>query len=470
MATPVRIAAIAPPAAEQPVGLRARQRVRRVTINGFTSIFAKLIVLATTIISVPLTYHYLGAERYGLWMTVTSLILFLGFADFGVGNGLTAAISAADGRDDHAEAQRQVTCGFLLLTGVCCCLLLAGACAYHFIPWASLYGTRGALACSEAGPVSAILIVCTALSMPVGTVLRVQLGYQQGFVADLWNAAGNLLALGGILLATHLRGGLPALVCAVAGAPLLATTCNCAWQFFRVRPWLRPRLALFDLHSALRLASVGGLFFLQQCFGLIYYVSDNVVISRTLGAREVAQYAVLQRIFSMGLVAQYFMLPLWPAIGEALTRHDYAWARQIARRAILFSLGLGLACGSILLLISRTLMLHWSGIDLGSVDMLRLGFAVWVVLVGYIAAMNALLNQPRTMRRHLVLFGSAAILSLVFKIVAARHGSLAGVVWATDLTFGILYAAPAALLVLRSLTIQETEARPRQSVAVGRYA
>ena len=431
---------------------RSRHRYKRATINGITSLLSKLVVLTTTIVSVPLTYRYLGTERYGLWMTITSFVLFLGFADLGVGNGLTASIAAANGRDDRQEARREVSCGFFLLMMIATALVIGLAIFYPMIPWANLYGAKTALAGREAGPASVVLILCTALSMPVGTVLRIQLGYQEGYIGDLWNAGGNLLALAGIVVATHLHGSLPLLVCAVTGAPLLATTMNCMVQFFYVRPWLRPRLALFDSKAALHLASVGSLFFVQQCFGLIYYVSDYIVISRVMGAAYVANYAVLQRIFSIGLVAQYFMLPLWPAIGEAIARCDFVWARRIVRQAIAFSIGLGIVCGAILLLLSRYLMKHWSGIDLGAIDLTRLGFAVWVVLVGYVAAMNAILNQPAVMRRHLVFFGSASIISLLLKIEFARRGSLAGVIWATTLGFGLFYVVPATRLAFRSVS------------------
>ncbi|HEX4166460.1 MAG TPA: lipopolysaccharide biosynthesis protein [Bryobacteraceae bacterium] len=434
---------------------RSIQRYRRAALTGCTSILAKLVVLFTTIVSVPLTYRYLGADRYGLWMTITSFVLFLGFADLGVGNGLAAGISEANGRDDVALAQRQVTCGFFMLLFLGCAIGLLLAAVFPFVRWGSLYGTTSALANHEAGPATAVLILCTALSMPLGTVLRVQLGYQQGYLGDLWNAGGNALALVGIILATHLGGGLPLLVCAVAGAPVLITTANWLVQFFYVRPWLRPRFALFDSTAAMQLAAVGGLFFLQQCFGLIYYVSDNLVIARSMGATEVARYAVLQRIFSIGLVSQYFMVPLWPAMGEAIARQDFGWAYRIVRRAMGLSVGLGAVCAALLLASSRYLMKRWSGIDVGSIDSLRIGFALWVVLVGYIAAMNAILNQPGVMRRHLVLFGSAALASLALKIAFARHGSLAGVVWGTVIGYGVIYVVPAALLAFRSVSINE---------------
>ncbi|MGA8528922.1 MAG: MATE family efflux transporter [Acidobacteriaceae bacterium] len=444
-------------------GIRSAERSQRATLTGLTSILAKVVVLLTTIISVPLTFRYLGDDRYGLWMTITSCVLFLGFADLGMGNGLAAAISYADGKDDTAYARRQVSCAFFLLLMIGMVLLALIFLLLPVMPWSRFYGLKSAIAAHEAGPATAVLVACAALSMPLGTVLRVQLGYQEGYVGDLWNAGGNLLALLGIITATRLHCSLPVLVLAVAGAPLVTTSINWIVQFYWVRPWLRPSIRLFDRRTAMDLARVGFLFFLQQCFGLIYYVSDNLVIARELGSPKVAEYAVLQKIFSIGLIAQYFMVPLWPAIGEALSRSDFRWAQHIVRRAILFSLILGSVCALLLLGSSRFLMRHWSGVDPGPVDALRIGFAVWVVLVGYVAATNAILNQPHIIKHHLVIFGGAALLSLGLKIWLARLWSLPGIIWGTILGYSIIYVGPAAWLAFSSVVAPPTTGAAERS-------
>ena len=51
------------------------------------SVIAKAIALLTGLVSVPLTFRYLGAERYGIWMVLVSIIAAMGFADLGIGNG-----------------------------------------------------------------------------------------------------------------------------------------------------------------------------------------------------------------------------------------------------------------------------------------------------------------------------------------------------------------------------------------------
>lgn len=436
---------------------RSLERYRRITLTAFTSLGAKGITLLTAVVVVPLTFRYLGPERYGLWMTITSFVLFLGFADLGIGNGLTARVAESHGRENQAEAAKCVSCAFYFLLPLSAVLMLAFAGVFHHISWQSVYGVKSPLALREAGWATAVLLVCSALNMPLGTALRVELGYQEGFLADIWNASGSLLALVGILFVVRHGGGLTQLVLAVAGFPLVVNAVNWIAQFWLIRPGLRPKISLFDIATARQLFAIGGLFFVQQCFGLIYYLSDNIVIARTMGASEVARYAVLQRIFSIGLITQYLVAPLWPAISEAVARHDLQWAASTARRAIVGILLLGSTCSILLLIASRYLMKRWSGMDPGPIDSLRIGFAVWVVLVGYIATMNALLNQRGVMRLHVVIFGVASLTSLALKVFFANHGSVAGVIWATNIGFGVIYVIPAAILSLRTLSIRNLE-------------
>ena len=52
---------------------RSLERYRRAGLTTVTSVMAKGVTVATSLITVRLTIHYLGTERYGLWMTITSL-------------------------------------------------------------------------------------------------------------------------------------------------------------------------------------------------------------------------------------------------------------------------------------------------------------------------------------------------------------------------------------------------------------
>src|SRR4051794_26485261 len=74
---------------------RSRERFRRIGLTTIASLGARSIAFATGFVTVPLTLHYLGPERYGMWATLSSVIAMAAFADLGLGNGLLNALSAA---------------------------------------------------------------------------------------------------------------------------------------------------------------------------------------------------------------------------------------------------------------------------------------------------------------------------------------------------------------------------------------
>ena len=82
-----------------------QQRIRRAFLSTLASAAARGTVVLTSLLSVPLTLGYLGKERFGLWMVISSLVALLGLADLGVGNGLLNVLAKAYGKDDRDAAR-----------------------------------------------------------------------------------------------------------------------------------------------------------------------------------------------------------------------------------------------------------------------------------------------------------------------------------------------------------------------------
>ncbi len=99
---------------------------------------ARGVGLLTTLISVPLALSYLGVDRYGLWMTISSFAVLLSFADMGLGNGLLSAIAEADGKGDTAAAHRYVSTAFYMLGGLAFGFGALLALGYPWIPSARI--------------------------------------------------------------------------------------------------------------------------------------------------------------------------------------------------------------------------------------------------------------------------------------------------------------------------------------------
>jgi O-antigen/teichoic acid export membrane protein len=219
---------------------RSMERYRRVGLTALTSLSAKGITALTMLVSVPLTVDYLGVERYGMWMAISSLITVLSFADLGIGNGLVNSLAEANGRDDREASIRYVSNAFIMLLGIAVLIVAVFLSIYPFVPWAVVFKVQSDLAVRELGPSILLLLFCFAVSIPLSLVERIRIGYQEGFVNSGWQTLGSVTGLLLVLVAIRFEAGLPWLVLAMAGTPVFATAGNALHQFYWRRPWLRP--------------------------------------------------------------------------------------------------------------------------------------------------------------------------------------------------------------------------------------
>lgn len=430
---------------------RSKERYRRIALTSVTAIAAKGIGVLTSLVSVPLTIDYLGVERYGLWMTLSSVIALLGFADLGIGNGLLNAVAEADGKDDRDAACRYVSSAFFILLGIAIFLLVLLISVYSFIPWQRVYNVTSDLAVRESGPATAFLIIIFIINVPLGIVQRVQIGYQEGVRNHVWAIAGSLVGFGGLLVVVYLKAGLPWLVLAVSGGPVVVMLINWFKEFTWLRPWLFPHWSAFDWETGRKIVSTGIVFLILQIFATIGNSSDNLVIAQVLGSSAVTVYAVVQKLFMATLIAQYFLQPLWPAFAEAMARHDLRWVRRTLNRALVLSLGLGILTGLPLMIFGKRIVSMLAGHDIVPSTVLLLGFALLGLIYCVIGSISIYLNSGSLVSKQIPFFGLATVSALALKIIGAHYWQIEGVVWGTIAAYGIFYVIPATKLAYRSL-------------------
>lgn len=441
---------------------RGQLRLRRAALAAVAAFGAKGLGIVTTLISVPLTISYLGAERYGLWMTISAIVALLGFADFGIGNGLLNGIAEAHGKDDPALARRYVSSACLALTLIAAALGMAFAIAYPLIDWAALFNVASARASDEAGPAMIVFAACFLVGMPLTIVQRVQLGYQEGFASNLWQGLASLVGLAGILAVIGLRGGLPWLVLASIGAPAITALVNSAVVFGWQRPTLRPSFAAIDRVVVGRIVRMGGLFFVLQVIVALAFSADNLIAARLLGAEAVTQYAVPMRLFSViPLVLGLMITPLWPAYGEAIARGDIAWVRRTLTRSLVLMLpAAGLPAIALLLLADPILHL-WIGDAVTAPLALKAGLACWVVVLALGNTLAMFLNGAGLLKAQVIVASVMCVTTLALKIVLTQRMGLPGLAWGAVAGYLLCSVAPYVVIVPRKLAaLEQAASRP----------
>lgn len=448
---------------DTPAG-RARERQRRIALTALTTALARAIGFLTTLITVPLAIGYLGAERYGLWMTITSLIAMVGFLDLGIGNGLIGAIAEAQARNDREEARRYVSAASLVLFVICAMLLGLFALGYPWLPWQRLLNVKDVSAAHDGAMAAAALVTCFALGLPLSLVWRIHTGFQEGFEAALWGIAGSLVSLIGVVLMIVLRKSLPWLVAASAAGPLLAALANGVVLSLR-RPWLRPRLSSITGDAVRRVFGQGMLFFALQLAMVVGYQSDNYVINQVLGPEQVTQYAVPLRLFNLApLLLNLALGPLWPAYAEAAARGDADWVRRTLNRSVKLALLVTGPPALILVLFGAPIMHLWVGGKVVPTFQLLLALGLLSVIMAVSEALSMFMNGLHVVRLQVICSWIMAVANIGLKIVLTGEIGVSGVAYATVVAQVLCVLIPSLVYVPRVLTTVE-----RRTFRVGEW-
>lgn len=431
---------------------RARERQRRATLAALMSMAAKLVSVATALLTVPITLHYLGAERYGMWMILSSMVAMLSFADLGIGNGILNAVAAAHGRNDTAAIRRAVSSGAVALGGIMLLVLAGLAIAYRHVAWHELFNVRSALARAESGPAIAAFLICFAVSIPATMVQRVQQGMQRGFLASAWLCVGSLFTLPAVLLAVHLEAGLPVLVAVLMGAPLIAGIINSVVFFGMQEPGLRPAPGSV-VAAEIRGVAQAGLFFLMIQLG--NSVSANclpIIISHVAGPERVADFSVPERLLALVvMLVSMYVQPLWPAYREALMQGDGAWVRRTYRATVLRVLVAATAVLIMLGFAMPVILRLWVGSAVQPSMLLIAGLCAFKLCESLLWVNAMVLNGVGAIAQQALLAIANAVLLIVATYWACAMFGLPTVPWTAGAVLAVVSLLPGTLLILHKL-------------------
>jgi O-antigen/teichoic acid export membrane protein len=292
------------------------------------------------LVSLPLTISYLGTERYGIWVTLNSLLAWMALLDLGMsGNALINGLSEAMGRDDVVTARRLVATAFWTMTALSLLLGVAAVVVAPFIDLPALFNASPVIGRPELLSGLAVVLLAFMLGQPAQVALGVWYGTQRGYVANLASVVSSLAALAGLLFVTSRQGGLPALALAVSGPRVAVTLVTAVYTFAIALPEVAPGVGGLSRAALRKLWSLGLPYAAAQLAGAGMFQSQPLLLTSLLGPVEAGKFYVAQRVLTLPvLMAQLITAPFLPAFGEAASRGDMAWIRTthqaLARRTL----------------------------------------------------------------------------------------------------------------------------------------
>jgi len=341
---------------------RGLERYRRVGITASSSFIAKALNILISFLSVPLTVHYLGSERYGVWLTISSLITWMSMTDFGLaGNALVNVLSQASGREDRAGAQHYTASAFWALTGVSALSGIICLIGFRFVPLRAVFRVSEATTTHELQWACGLTLLFFVLAFPLSIQNSIYNAYQDGFLANIWGIVANSLSLAALVFVSQTHGGLPQLVLALSGTRTLVSIANCFFLFRRYH-WLVPAPSAVRLDCVKRLFSLGGKYLVGQLAALGIYQSQPMIITQILGPSKVVIFVVAYKIISLPMDLAYMATqPFISAFGEAKARKDWHWIEGAYRNAVKASLTFAIPILVGIALMAKPLIRIWAG-------------------------------------------------------------------------------------------------------------
>lgn len=414
---------------------RADQRYRRALFAMLANVGNKALALAVMVLSVSLTAPYLGPDRLGAWMLISSLSFVLAFLGLGVGNALTNKVALAHAQGSTGALAKLVSGGL----GFMACIALAVGVllqlVFHYLPWGQVLRSADLVLLEETQNAAAVFGLFFAIGIFNSALNGIFAGLQKSYLAHACAAGGSVLALIGLWLAANAQAAIATLVLVSFGVQTLASLALLG---------LLRRSALLRLHGlAAHTRQVipglwrdGGLFLLLQVGGMIATGADALIVGSLLGAAQVAVLGVAQRLLL--LVSQplaIFNTPFWGAYADALARDDHAFVRKTLRWSLLLTLGAALLGAALVSLVSAPAIQLWTGGKVAVPMALFAACALWTVLECLGGALAMFLNGAGVVREQTVVVVVFCALLLPLKVWAVGQWGLVAI----PLTTAIVY-------------------------------
>ena len=336
-------------------GAKAKRQV-------FYSFVIKGLSVLIGLLYVPLLLEYLTQEKYGIWLTLTSVLGWFSFFNIGMGHGLRNKLTIALANGDFNLGRKLISTTYMLLIGIFSIVLLVFHLSNFFLNWNSILNTK-TIGNNELYILTSIVFTFFIIRFIVEIISIVYLADQKPSVTSFITTSSNLLSFLMVLLLSRitLKGDLVLLGTIISSVPVILFILVTIVSFKKRYKNLKPTFQDIDFKESKGIMNLGFKFFFLQVSYLIIFTTSNFFIAQFYGAREVVNYNIAFKYFQIPyMIFSIFMSPIWSAVTDAYAKSDYIWLKKILKYANALSLLFGL--GVILMIfISNWVYKIWVG-------------------------------------------------------------------------------------------------------------
>ena len=382
-------------------------------IKGWSAVIVLLLV--------PVTLHCLGDYKNGIWLTISSILLWIDNMDIGLGNGLRNKIAEYMAHNEVHRARQLVSSTFALLSCIIIPVILVLAVLILTCDTYQVFNASPSIVNDlDMVLIVTVMLVCTTFVFKL--IGNFYMGMQLPAVSNLLIAIGQTLALIGTYI-VYWSGSHSLMHIAIVNtaAPLVVYLIAFPYTFFYKYPQLRPSFQLIDFKEAKAVVNTGIQFFIMQISSVILFMTSNILISNLFTPSMVTPYQITYRYFSILLVAfTVICMPFWNATTDAYERGDIEWIRNATRKLRLMIIGI-IACMTLMVVLSPWVYSIWIG-DSITIDIrMSIVMASYIFILIYSMRYSYFINGIGKLRLQLIFTTAAAILYIPLAYLTTQY-------------------------------------------------
>ncbi len=396
--------------------------------NAIYSLTLKILSMLLSFWSVKVAFDFTGSQQiYGLWLTILSVISWLGLLNGGMGNGLRNKLSHSLATNNYKDAKAYVSTSYVVIASmsiVCIIIFMLFTC---FFDWRTLFNANY-ISKMEFTALFSVVVISYFMQLTLSTINAVCFAFNRSTLPSFFTFLSNIIYVLSLYLLKHLGiKGFFILGLVYSTSMLIVLFIANIYLFSGQYKEIKPAIVFFEKKYIKDLMGNGVKFFLLEISAVIIFTTDSMIITHAVGSGEVTIYQLVMKLFSIfTTVSGTILVPLWSAFTHAYSKGDIEWIRKIMRRITLLFIPL-IAGVFIFTLLVNPLLKIWIGNGVVAPTNLIIIVAIYVVINIWSNIFAYFLNGVNKINGQLFTVGLGAILNIPLSLYFSKSLGLGSV-------------------------------------------
>ncbi len=416
-------------------------RSKKMYKNTVAMIGIRGVSMILTLISAPIMLHHVDRADYGVLLTLTSIVGWVGYMDVGLGNGLRNKLPEFLAKGDFHSAKKIVSSCYVTLTIYVALIIVIFLMVSPFVDWLGVLNSPT----SDAGEIRGltnVVFIAFCIQFLFGLINSILFAYQMPAFQSLFTFVGQFIALIALVIQVYVFDVTSVLQIGAVNSmiPPLVLFLGSIGLFRTKLEEIAPSFKLFEFKSVGSILSLGLKFFVLQMITIVLFQANSIIIARVVSPEAVVEYNLAFKYVSLlTMIFTIVITPVWSATTDAYVRKDFAWINKtisLSRKVCIASIFIGV----LMVLASKFVYGIWLG--KGTID---INYSTTSLILLYISfemlykVYGTIINGTGKVFAQMILTGVIAIIYIPLAILLGKLFGLSGVLIANAIVFALNY-------------------------------